>query len=149
MSPPICLQLYNHMCVLMHDANHLQNTHNHASITDIWMLGIRNQCVCYIPYNMVFVCNGIWPYNMVFVCDGIWYMVMLSTLHTRYVHLCWLLYISLHAALSLTYITILWIRCISPCAILHLLISAAYMTLCYVRYGISAMRWILGLHVQP
>ena len=136
MSPPTCLQVYNHMCVLTHDANHLQNTHNHASITDIWMLGIRNQYVCYIPYNLAFV------------CDGIWYMVMLSTLHPRYIHLCCLLYLSLHAALSLTYITILWIQCISQCAILHLLSSAAYMTLWYVRYGISATRLILRLHVQ-
>ena len=40
------------------------------------------------------------------------------------------------------------VQCISPCAILHLLSSAAYMTLCYVRYGISATRLILRLHVQ-
>ena len=48
-----------YVCVLTHAANHLQNTHNHASIKDIWMLGIRNQCVCYIPYNLVFACDDL------------------------------------------------------------------------------------------
>ena len=107
-------------------------------VTNVYATYLTTWCLCVM----------IWPYNLVFVCDGIWYMVMLSTLHPRYIHLCCLLYISLHAALSLTYITILWIQCISQCAILHLLSSAAYMTLCYVRYGISATRLILRLHVQ-
>ena len=68
---------------------------NHAPIIDIsthpsethilylyWMLGIRNQLRA---TYLIILC---------FLCDG--------TLHPRYAHLCCLLYISLHAALSVT-----------------------------------------------
>ena len=80
------------------------------------------------------------------LCDGIWYMITLSALHPRYIHLCCLLYTSLHAALSLTYITILWIQCISQCAILHLLSSADQ---CGLYDVMLCEIWYISYEINP
>ena len=86
-----CLCMMQTIYIIANNHAPIRDISTHPSSTYIlylyWMLGIRDQL------------HAIYLIIWCFLCDG--------TLHPWYAHLCRLLYTSLHAALSLTHITIL------------------------------------------
>ena len=126
------------VCVLMHDANHLQNTHNHTSITDIWTLGIRNQCVCYTPYNLAFVCVMIWHYNMVFVW---WHMILLYGYAVRITSpVCPLVLSTVHQ-----------LACCIIFDIHYNLVNTMYITVRYTAFAVVMLCeiWYISYEINP